>query len=87
VETLRKVISRGADDPEVESAPWLLYQILNMRGLVRAAGGDFAGARVDLEMALLVLPGGSEARANLALLGFWIYGPEPARRVSTPPAG
>jgi tetratricopeptide (TPR) repeat protein len=75
VETLRHVIAAGGTDQHVEAAPWLLYQILNMRGLFRAAGGDYAGARIDLKKALDLDPEGQEALSNLALLGFWIFDP------------
>jgi len=74
VETLGQVIAAGGTGQHVEAAPWLLFQILNMRGLFRAAGGDYAGARVDLELALALDPDGAEARANLELLEFWPEG-------------
>jgi hypothetical protein len=71
VEALRKVMVEGGEDQLVESAPALLYHILNMRGLFRASGGDYAGARADLELALEVDPAGAEATSNLRLLEFW----------------
>jgi hypothetical protein len=72
-QALREVIAEGRQDQLGRAAPELLYQILNMRGLLRAAGGDYGGARRDIEAALEVKSGGGEAAANLELLSFWTY--------------
>ena len=71
VETLRLTIASGEEGQLLDAAPRLLYQIINMRGLMRASGGDYAGARADLETAASLDPDAPEAPANLALLEFW----------------
>jgi hypothetical protein len=73
VQSLRETILSGDEGQLADAAPWLLAQILNMRGLLRASSGDYAGAREDLEASLAVDPADGEARANLDLLSFWTY--------------
>jgi tetratricopeptide (TPR) repeat protein len=73
ISTLGEVMAAGGEGQLAGSAPRLLYQILNMRALLRASGGDYGGARRDLEAALTVDPDGEEAAANLDLLAFWVY--------------
>jgi hypothetical protein len=75
ISALREVIASGEEGQLADAAPRLLYHILVMRGLFRAAGGDFASARADLDLALEVDPEGAEAKANLDLLSFWEWGP------------
>lgn len=73
IETLEDAVASGGDDQFSRAAPWLLYHVLNMRGLLFVAGGDIESAREDLIRARDLYDPSPEAEANLQLLQFWTY--------------
>jgi tetratricopeptide (TPR) repeat protein len=75
IETLEEIIARGGSGQLAAAAPGLLYQILVIRGLNHAAGGDFEAARKDLVRASDLLDIAHEAKVNMALLTYWTYDP------------
>jgi hypothetical protein len=66
--TLRDAIAEGGDGQLFRAAPRLLYHILNVRALNRAAAGSYAAALEELERAGAMLDSTPEADANVEIL-------------------
>ncbi len=71
VASLEKIVKAPSDAQTGQVARQMLYQILNMRGLVHAAGGDVHAGRQDMKLASTFVDVSSETDANMAILAFW----------------